>query len=219
MPVQERQQPVRLGEPAPSFSVPAVHRDGYVSTSDYLGRSPLLLALFRGLYCPYCRWHISRLHLTAPKLKESGVETVAVIAAAADRARLFYRLRPLAMAVAADPDLVTHRAFGVPRMASSPEMRTLVRDKAAELLVERLAPPASGDEALTQLDRLDGYARTEDDLAEGRRHGVQFTAQFLVDRDGIVRWTNIECATDGLAGFERFPSQEGLLTAARTLGA
>jgi len=185
--------------------------------ADYLGRSPVLLALFRGLYCPYCRWHISRLHLTAPKLKEAGVETVAVIAAAPDRARMFYRLRPLSMAVAADPDLVTHHAYGVPRMASSPEMRTLIRDKAAELLAERQAPPASGDEALDGLDRLDGYARTEDDRAEGRRHGIQFTAQFLVDRDGIVRWTNIECAREGLAGFEKFPAQADLLTATRAL--
>lgn len=42
--------PVRPGEPAPDFAVPAVHREGLVSLAEYRGRSPLLLALFRGLY-------------------------------------------------------------------------------------------------------------------------------------------------------------------------
>ena len=38
------------GEPAPDFSVPAANRDGSVSLTDFRGRSPLLLALFRGVY-------------------------------------------------------------------------------------------------------------------------------------------------------------------------
>ena len=40
---------------------------------------------------------------------------------------------------------------------------------------------------------------------------------FLVDRDGIVRWANIECATEGLAGLGKFPSEADLLAAARAL--
>lgn len=42
--------PVQPGEGAPDFSLPAVHRQGLVSLADYRGRSPLLLALYRGLY-------------------------------------------------------------------------------------------------------------------------------------------------------------------------
>jgi len=42
--------PVQPGEPAPDFTVPAAHREGTVSLADYRGRSPLLLALDRGLY-------------------------------------------------------------------------------------------------------------------------------------------------------------------------
>lgn len=38
------------GEPAPDFALPAVHRAGDVSLTDYRGRSPILLALLRGLY-------------------------------------------------------------------------------------------------------------------------------------------------------------------------
>lgn len=33
----------------------------------------------------------------------------------------------------------------------------------------------------------------------------------------MVRWSNIECAKEGLAGFGKFPTEEELLDAARTL--
>jgi hypothetical protein len=42
-------------------------------------------------------------------------------------------------------------------------------------------------------------------------------AQFLIDRNGIVRWANIECATDGLAGLGRFPSDEEIFAAVQAL--
>ena len=46
----ETERPVLPGEPAPDFTVAAANRQGELSLSDYRGRSPLLLALFRGLY-------------------------------------------------------------------------------------------------------------------------------------------------------------------------
>jgi hypothetical protein len=41
---------VQPGEPAPSFEVTAVHREGTISLAEYRGKRPLFLALFRGLY-------------------------------------------------------------------------------------------------------------------------------------------------------------------------
>jgi len=38
-----------------------------------------------------------------------------------------------------------------------------------------------------------------------------------VDRQGIVRWSNIECAQDGLAGIDKFPTDEELVEVARAL--
>ncbi len=46
----EPRLPVQPGERAPDFTVPAAHGDGLFSLADYRGRSPVLLALFRGLY-------------------------------------------------------------------------------------------------------------------------------------------------------------------------
>ncbi len=45
-----RVAPMAAGEPAPGFTLAAAHGGGMVSLGDYRGRSPVLLALFRGLY-------------------------------------------------------------------------------------------------------------------------------------------------------------------------
>lgn len=42
--------PLRPGDSAPHFTLPAVNRDGKVSLDDYRGRSPVLVGLFRGLH-------------------------------------------------------------------------------------------------------------------------------------------------------------------------
>lgn len=46
----EARPPVQPGDQAPDFTLPAAHREGFVSLADYRGRSPVLLALLRGLY-------------------------------------------------------------------------------------------------------------------------------------------------------------------------
>ncbi len=50
MTTEIQRPPVQPGEPAPDFLVEAVNREGQFSLADFRGRSPLLLALFRGLY-------------------------------------------------------------------------------------------------------------------------------------------------------------------------
>jgi peroxiredoxin len=46
----ETATPLRPGDRAPDFTLPAVTREGLISLGEYRGRSPVLLALFRGLY-------------------------------------------------------------------------------------------------------------------------------------------------------------------------
>jgi hypothetical protein len=40
--------------------------------------------------------------------------------------------------------------------------------------------------------------------------------QFLIDRNGIVRWANIEAA-EGLSGIGKFPTADELVEAARKI--
>lgn len=50
MTVTETRPPVAPGEPAPDFVLPSGHGEGTVSLAEYRGKSPVLLALLRGLY-------------------------------------------------------------------------------------------------------------------------------------------------------------------------
>ncbi|MBI4636885.1 MAG: alkyl hydroperoxide reductase [Candidatus Rokubacteria bacterium] len=153
---------------------------------------------------------------TAKKLQDVGVQTLAIVASKAERARFFFRFRPVSCLVGADPDLITHRAYGVSQSPVTPEIWQAVLSAYGNLARElQLQVPES--EARDAVDRLDGFKVTESEKAEFQRHQIQFTGQFLVDRDGIVRWTNIECAQDGLASIDKFPTDEELLAAARAL--
>jgi peroxiredoxin len=46
----EPRHPVQPGDRAPDFTLPAAHGEGSVSLADYRGKSPVLVALLRGLY-------------------------------------------------------------------------------------------------------------------------------------------------------------------------
>ena len=47
--------------------------------------------------------------------------------------------------------------------------------------------------------------------------GARSQLRFLIDRDGIVRWIDIECGRDGLAGIGKFSGEEALQAAVRAL--
>lgn len=212
----EPRSPVRVGEAAPDFTLPAVDREGSVSLSDYRDRSPVLLALFRGLYCPFCRRQIVQLAVTREKLQAVGVETLGVVATSPERARLYYRFRPTRVPLAADPQAVTHRAYGAPRSPATPELMQALESTRINPTGE-LPEPLPVMHAAEALDRLDGFEPNETDHMDQERDGAQVTAQFLVDREGVVRWVNVECAEEGLLGLGKFPTDEQLLAAARLL--
>jgi hypothetical protein len=157
------------------------------------------------------------LSATAKKLEEVGVQTVGVMATGPKQARLFFRFRPPRIRVGCDPALSTHRAYGVPNAAVTPEMWQAVQVAAVNELRDAGQPEVPVVEAYETLGRLDGYTPTEGDMADFERHRAQLTAQFLVDPDGVVRWVNIECARDGLGGVDQMPSDEDLLAAVRAL--
>jgi peroxiredoxin len=216
MTVSELHPAVAPGQPAPDFALPAVDGSGTVSLADYRGRAPLFLALFPGLWCPFCRRALAQIGTTEQALKASGVETLGIVATSPENARLYFKFRPTHLRLAADPDLTTHRAFGVPKPAPTPELIKAfgtTRINPDGVLPEPLLIP----EAAATAAKLDGYIDTETDRTDLERQWPQLKGQFLIDRDGIVRWVNIECATEGLAGVGKFPSRDEILAAAQTV--
>lgn len=205
------------GEPAPDFTLPAVHRDGSISLADYRGRAPLLLALFRGLYCPFCRRAIAQLGMTGEKLRALGVETLAVVSTQVERARLYFRYRPTGLPLACDPELSLMRAFRVPRPEPTPQFMESLKAVRTNPTGD-LPEPMSVMDAANALDEMDRFEYTPTDNVEAEQQFPQLVGQFLLDRAGIVRWVNIEAAGEGVAGVGKFPSDEEFLAAAAGLG-
>jgi hypothetical protein len=158
---------------------------------DYREKQAVLLALFRGLYCPFCRRQMSQLALSAERLEKVGVATLAVVATAPDRARLYYRFHPSRFRVAADPDLMTHRAYGLPRLTKTPAIAQIVETAAAQMARE-LNIPAMPGQASEAILRFDGFEPVESDRQDRERDQGLMIGQFLIDPHGIVRWVHLE---------------------------
>jgi peroxiredoxin len=221
-------RPLQPGDPAPSFVLPAVNREGTVALEDYQGKSPVLVGLFRGLHCPFCRRHVAQLGLTSEKLTDEGVETLAIVNTQEARARQYFQYRPTRVLLAADPDVRTHRAFGLPEIGIVPddtspsELQWPQRITMANFFTTRvdlkglLPEPMELLAAGTFLDKQEGFQPTEVDQQIMAAHGMQLTGFFLIDRDGTIRWSFIEAANRP-DEFASSPSTDEILGAARAL--
>ena len=206
---QKRPQP---GESAPSFGLPAVQEDRLVSLSDYRGKSPLLLGLFPGLYCPFCRRAMAQMASSSERLKPLGVESLAVVGTELENARLYFKFRPSKMPLAVDPLLTTHQSYGLPRPEPTPELMEAIMATRVNPTGE-LPEPMPIPQAAEVLAKLDGVQLTETDQRERQWQFTQMKGQFLIDRDGVIRWSHVECEREGLAGFGKFPTYDELLAA------
>jgi peroxiredoxin len=219
-------KPLRPGDPAPGFALPAVNREGQVSLDDYRGRSAVLIGLFRGLHCPFCRRQLVQLGTTQDKLKAIGVETMAVVNTPLERARLYFKYRPARVLLTADPEAATHRSFGVPEgmlvekeSEASWAQGKVTMGQLQSLMVNpggELPEPQNVFAVAEAMNTRDGYEMTEADQQVAAAHALQMTGHFLLDRNGIVRWRYIE-ASERMEDFSKFPSDEEIVAAAREL--
>jgi peroxiredoxin len=203
--------PLQPGDLAPEFALPTVQGDRLASLADYRGKSSLLLALFPGLYCPFCRRSIVQLASTSERLKAQGIETIAVVATDLENARLYCSYRPAKVTMVVDPDRTTHRSYGVPELELTPEVLEAISAVRVNPNGE-LPRPMTFDEAAPALNALDGFQATASDLRDAERQGMQLKGQFLIDRDGRIRWANLE-GTQGPASMGKFPTYEELAAA------
>jgi peroxiredoxin len=176
------------GDPAPDFDLPAADRDERISLSDYYRRGPVLLLLLRGLYCSFCRRHISQLRSTCDLLQGAGIAMLGVVIASAERSRLYFRYgHSPCFPVAAAPDRSIHRAYGLPAVVRTPEMMAAGIQRAAELLREMNID--SGGDPFNTMHHYDGWVDTAEDDAEFKRP-LQSPGYYFIDRQGIIRWAS-----------------------------
>ena len=182
--------PLRPGDPAPDFELPAADRDGVVRLADYRGQGPVLLAVLRGLYCPFCRRHLTQLGELAEPLRDAGLAVLGIVVATADRARLYFRFRSARFPIAVDPDRATHRAYGLPEVARTPRLAQVV-ERAAQEFARELNIQVAPERLSDAVKGFDGFVPLPSDVTESQAP-LQMSGHFLVDREGIVRWTSVE---------------------------
>jgi peroxiredoxin len=216
------------GEAAPDFRLPAVNRAGEVSLADLRGKGGVYVALFRGLHCPFCRRQIAGLAGIREKLAPEGVEVLAVVNTSPERARQYFQYRPTPVVLAADPDVQTHRAFGLretevlpddtdarelqwPKTTTFASFLTASTDLRGELPEKMNPMQASG-----VLNAKDGFEVTEVDQQIASAHPLLQVGHFLIDAGGTIRWAFVEMP-DSPNQIGRLPNEEEVLAAARQL--
>ncbi|QKD01648.1 redoxin domain-containing protein [Mesorhizobium loti] len=197
--------PLQPGDRAPNVILDAITQEGKIALDDFRGQKPVLVGLFRGLHCAFCRRHIAAQARLDPELREKGVGSLTVVNTPIERARLYFRYHPMPNLLAAsDPERASHRAFGLPNleftenetnwpykvaMAAAKDMRV---DMPGEL-PGPMDPMAAGE----ILDKKDHYELTEADKQMMATGYGQLVGQFLLDRQGIVRWSFTEVPEGG----------------------
>jgi peroxiredoxin len=216
---------VQAGDVAPAFTLPTVHRDGTVGLDDYRGETGVLVGILRGIYCSYCRRQMAQLAEIADALRGLSVEILVIITTPVQRARVYVEFYPTTLPLASDPDMTTHKAFGLPRptiisTGTTDWPLTVNPDDIEEVVpvytAGEIAEAVSLGEAVRRFDAKDGFEPSEDDLREKEATWNQLTGLVLIDKYGIVRWVDVE-APAGFADWGHIASNPQIVAAAQRL--
>ncbi|PZM11209.1 peroxiredoxin-like family protein [Rhizobium tubonense] len=200
----QTERPLQPGDRAPNVVLDAITRQGKVSIDEFRGQRPVLIGLFRGLHCPFCRRQIAAMASLAGELQEKGIDSLTVVNTPTERARLYFRYHPLPNLLAAsDPERISHRAFGLPNVEFTKSETAwpykVGMDAITSMRIEmpELPEPMDPMAAMEFLDKSDGYEFTDDDKHMIATGEGQLVGEFLLDRDGVVRWCFTEVADNG----------------------
>src|SRR6478735_5192684 len=225
MPEIQSDRPLQPGDRAPNVVLDAITRQGKIAIDDFRGQKPVLVGLFRGLHCPFCRRQIAAMASLAGDLQEKGVESLTIVNTPIERARLYFRYHPVPNLLAAsDPDRVSHRAFGLPNIEFTQSETAWPYKVSLEALtsmrvdIPDLPEPMAPMAAVEYLDNADGYEFTDDDKRMIATGEGQLVGEFLLDRDGVVRWCFTEVADEGRHMFG-VPAPEEVMSAASHIAA
>jgi peroxiredoxin len=209
------------GDVAPNVVLDAITRQGKVAVDDYRGRTSVLIGIFRGLHCPYCRRHIAAMAQLGPALREKGIDVLTVVNTPIERARLYFRYRPMPnLLAAADPERESHRAFGLPNLEFTQDESDWPRKVAMSQMMStkinvtgELPQPLDPFAAMAALNKMDGYEITDADQHMQATGMGQLVGEFLLDREGIIRWSFTE-VEDGGKNLFGAPTPQDLMSAA-----
>jgi peroxiredoxin len=74
---EERRKLLRVGEPAPEFSV-IDPQTGAIASSSLLESGDLVVSFYRGLWCSFCQSDLQRVAEIAPQVRRAGASVIAI---------------------------------------------------------------------------------------------------------------------------------------------
>lgn len=154
---------IPVGQTAPDFT--ATNLDGASTTLSALREKhgAILIAFYRGGWCPYCNFEIHALSKAFPDFKSKSVTPVAISVDKVDEASKTNATYQIPFPVLSDPALRAHEAF-------------------------RIVHEASDDE----VSRLEGFGIDIERSSGQTHHKFAVPAFFLIDASGVVRWAHAD---------------------------
>jgi peroxiredoxin len=148
----------KVGDPAPLFALPDATGKS-VNLRDLLKQGPVVLAWYRGGWCPYCNVTLQALQNELPEFGEFGATLVAISPETPDHTLTTAQKNILEFTVLSDVGNKVARRYG--------------------LVYTLPAPVAEQFEGRIDLQEYNGDDQNELPLA----------ATFVIDTDGVVRYT------------------------------
>lgn len=102
----------RTGDSAPTFTLKD-HRGGDVSLQKLLGEGPVVLAFYRGQWCPYCDIQLRAYQEVLPQIRALGANLVAISPQTPDESLSTAEKRNLAFSVLSDVGNKVARSYGL----------------------------------------------------------------------------------------------------------
>lgn len=102
----------RAGDPAPTFTLKDA-RGGEVSLQKLLSEGPVVLAYYRGQWCPYCDMQLRAYQEVLPQIRALGANLVAVSPQTPDESLSTAEKRNLAFSVLSDVGNKVARSYGL----------------------------------------------------------------------------------------------------------
>jgi len=103
---------LKVGARAPSFALPDAD-GGTVSSDELLGRGPLVVTFYRGVWCPYCNLDLQALEEARPEIAARGASLVAISPQTPANSRKAQRQHNLGFPVLSDASGSVAAAFGL----------------------------------------------------------------------------------------------------------
>ncbi|MFA5970614.1 MAG: peroxiredoxin-like family protein [Sphingomonas sp.] len=108
----QAERALKVGDKAPAFALN--DPDGNeVSSTDLLGKGPLIVSFYRGVWCPYCNMDLQALQAALPEFQARGANLVAISPQTAVNSRKSVRQNELTFPILSDPHNDVADAFGL----------------------------------------------------------------------------------------------------------